>query len=121
MTLTGKAKQDFEDWYTARTPSAHTLLLVHFYNKGEIEQFAWYIEWFDSVELFINIEPHIGGGACVFFARVSYWLPNGIDTIIHNVTNYNYDNILYFSTRQEATEAAIIKANEIYNNEKRSD
>lgn len=94
MMLTGKAKQDFEDWYTARTPSAHALLLVHFYNKTELERYAWYIEWFDSIGIYLTI------------GRYGYQL--NTDTI--SITRKTGE------TRQEATKQAIIHANELYNN-----
>lgn len=93
MILTGKAKQDFESWYTSISPSAHTVLLVHFYNKREIEQFAWYIEWLDSVGIYLTI------------GRYGYQLNADCLSITRKTGE----------TRQEATEAAIIKANDIYN------
>lgn len=93
MILTGKAKQDFEYWYTARTHSAHTLMLVHFYNKKEIEQYAWYIEWFDSVGIYLTI------------GRYGYI----INTKDISITRKTGD------IRDEATKQAIIHANRHYN------
>lgn len=99
MILTGKAKQDFEDWYTAKTQSAHSLLLVNFYNKKEVEQYAWYIEWFDSVGIYIDV----------------FWSFGDFEFSIHTDNERNSLSVLC-NSRQEATKQAIIHANELYNN-----
>ena len=68
------------------------------------------IEWFDSVGIYINIEPYIGGGDVVFYFSV---INRSADFTDEHYSSVNDD--IYFGTRQEALAEAIKKANEIYN------
>ena|SRR5690606_11103130 len=122
MILTGKAKADFEIWLLK---DGNEVI-----NDGTIEYDLYYmckymipqnmvfykiIEWFDSVGYHIGIEPHIGGGADVYYAKIVYRMDNFIDTWL-DVENTIYSPIeLHFESRKEATKQAIIKANELYN------
>jgi len=66
------------------------------------------------VGLYINIDPHIGGGTDVYFAKVIYRMQDNFIDTWTDVLNQNGEPE-YFGNRNEATEQAIIKANEIYN------
>lgn len=92
--LTGKAKEDF--------------LNKHGHKEHEIDDlylYALIIEWFDSVGIYISIIVDLNfedEDLMFFYNNVRY--------------NNNYICVtLDFKTRQEATESAITKANEIYN------
>lgn len=119
MKLTGKAKEDFERWYHDTQCAKEILqgasfrqLIRWLYDDGQgIILNAFAIEWFDSVFIHVHIEPHIGGGADVYYPTIIFRDDNFIDRYI------SIDNNDYFNYRQKATEAAIEKANEIYNTE----
>lgn len=98
MILTGKAKEDFENWVYNNTE----YLYCEVYDTPEKLLYSLIIDWFDSVGIYISITPSIPIGYekpdCFMFSI-------GIGT-----------NRLKISSRHEATKQAIIKANEIYNN-----
>lgn len=97
MILTGKAKEDFlkhegqpEIWYNLMQEFP---TMLH----------ALIIEWFDSVGSYVNV-----GGV-----SINGILDFGFDIQENNTLN-GIDGFS-LNSRQEATEQAIIKANEIYN------
>ena len=94
MILTGKASKDFIKWLHFK----HNLQPYNLFN--EIIQYALIIEWFDSVGIYVN-----SSGLTLSKTFIS-------DVSVNDNCEYNYDG---FITRKEATEQAIIKANEIYN------
>lgn len=100
MILTGKAREDFYKWY-ANTDSKikYTLLISLFDGKSNIEKYAYYIEWFDSVGVYISIIK--GKNISRIYIESEY-------------KNYPQEDN-EFETRQEATTEAIKKANKIYN------
>lgn len=109
MILTGLAKEDFLSWYGTGEHYFTTTL-------KPIEQYANIIGWLDSVDIHTEIEPNLGGGAVVYYSKVHYRNEEFIDKW-DDVQNLNYSPIIYyFNTRQQATEAAIKLANQIYNN-----
>lgn len=128
MILTGKAKEDFEKWYfenQCQSNISFEELMPHhkldiygwLYSQSDTMVNAFVIDWLDTVGFHVMVEPHIGGGADVYFAKVIYRrADNFIDTWV-DIQNDAYsdpdDN--HFSSRQEATKAAIEKANSIYN------
>jgi len=124
--LTDKAKIDFLDWVQKQSYYTDNSNHLIKYENSERGEFIWYgnetnllkepkflntliIEWFDSVKIFIGFEP--------------YNTDSQITRIETNVS-IEYKESVYLSyefsqsylTRQEATTQAIIKANEIYNN-----
>ena len=108
MELTGKTKETFLKHSIGKEIALFEAMLP-------IYQHALIIEWLDSVGYHIGIEPHIGGGADVYYAKVIYRMPNFIDTW-EDVKNTHYSpEELYFSTRQQATEKAIERAVELFN------
>ena len=120
MKLTDKANDDFLDWITDKYFfKGKTFLDLTIYQKGDVGQFlrypttknAYIIEWFDSVGFHVHIEPHIGGGADVYYPTIIWRDENFIDRY------ESIDNNDYFNSRPEATKAAIEKANEIYNSQ----
>lgn len=121
MILTGRAKEDFLKWFDNYSQEHHhkewlenDLYLDEVYLPSTILH-ALIIEWFDSVGYHIGIDPHIGGGVDVYYAKIVYRMPNFIDTWVY-VENTMYNPIeLHFESRQQATKQAILKANEIYN------
>lgn len=113
MILTGKAKEEFLKWnyeddfgYIDIEPRS---LTVHFDDLYDNLQYALIIEWFDSVGIFIHIEPYLGGGKECFYCKVIYRNELFLDQM------EEINNGEYLENRQEATKQAIIKANEIYN------
>lgn len=102
MILTGKAKDDFLKWV-----ALNRNILADYHENHVISDM---VDWLDSVGLYINITPHIGGGADVFYSELIWRDENFID---------RYEEINFgehLNTRQEAYKQAIIKATEIYNN-----
>lgn len=111
MELTGKCKEDFEKWYFETQCSSNMKfdeLLPHhlhdvfgwLYNSNKTIQNAFVIDWFDSIGIYVNV------------LRYSLSEPNKW-VVIKSLCENNLDFI--YSSRQEATIQAIIKANDIYN------
>ena len=101
--LTGKTKDDFEKWYIKKDVSED-----EFYNIWEEWSSlstscknAFYIDFFDSIGIYIEIS----------FYDDSYWTYN----IYSNKPVLEKETANICNNRQEATEEAIKKANEIYN------
>lgn len=101
MILTGKCKEDFLKLTSIK--ESHLKLMLDIYKNALI------IKWFDSVGIFIHIEPYLGGGKECFYAKVIYRNELFIDQ------SEDINNGDYLETRIEATMLSIIKANEIYN------
>lgn len=102
MILTGKAKQDFEEWLCRPKDPQH-LKHIHidlFYCKSHLERYAYYIEWLDSLGIYVNLSWS--------FDCFSYGVSVGEDRCL----DYHFAQ-----SRKQATEAAIKLANEIYNNQ----
>lgn len=97
--LTGQCKNDFEKWmfnyFIEHRPDYPSHWIISkFERKTELEKLAFYVEWFDSVGIYIMTTDYDGDFWCSF---------NGLEYSIIK------------PTRQEATKAAIEKANELYN------
>ena len=97
MKLEGKAKEDFEKWYSKLTgdyPNWREL-----YKLPESMQYGVYVDWFDSVGINILITVEFDFGYIIVEKR--------------------YDEIeevkRWYNTRPEARTKAIEKAVEIYN------
>ncbi|WP_353166716.1 hypothetical protein [Empedobacter brevis] len=96
MELTGKAREDFKKWFI-ETKDLYDSFENELRLMCDTRLNALIIEWFDSVGIFINtVRLHS-------IWNYSFWF------------NHNRYQEYNFNTRQEATEQAIIKANEIYN------
>ena len=95
MILTGKAKGDFVKWVYSEYDYKYEHL-KDFYPLHLLDGLI--IEWFDSVGIYVDVNKW----------SLSFW---------RSSIYYPYLKSLGcgFSTRQEATTEAIIKANEIYN------
>lgn len=98
MKLTGKCKEEFNEYYDEMRWNLDDM---DFKNLPESCQNAIIIEFFDSVGIYISIHYETFGN--------HYF--NAMVTRNHLTTNLRTDSI----SRTEATNAAIIKANEIYN------
>lgn len=102
MILNGKCKEDFEKWYNGN------FLDYHFYDSLDWEelivtlQHALIIDFFDSVGINIYAKPRFHFGGLSFDGIIDGMEISKIETE-------------YFKSRQQATEKAIEKANEIYN------
>ena len=101
MILTGKAKKDFNKWLNSDEDILQGLDLFQLNNTCI---YALIIEWFDSVGIYIN--PRYNEVSEEFMPQIRF-------KPIRN----NDDPKPFYKTRQEATEKAIEKANEIYNNQ----
>ena len=104
MKLTGKTKQDFEKWLSNNYPelfNSFTTGYILFDTLSDSCINALIIEWFDSVEIYvqINVENIDGIFSSYVFNK---------NDLFSSKENSN--------SRQEATEKAIEKANQIYNN-----
>lgn len=95
MILTGKALEHYKIWFDKYYNDYWT----YYQSKLTILN-ALIIEWFDSVGIYINIEN-------LYYQ--SWWSYKV--KIIPNI----FEEKVMVKTRQEATEQAIKKANEIYN------
>ena len=100
MELTGKAKKEFVQWLSEQGVKGIDISNFEFdkfHLLSKVCQNALIIEWFDSVGIFVNTVRLEG------VWNYSFWFKH------NRYEEYN------FNTRQKATEQAIIKANEIYN------
>jgi hypothetical protein len=108
MKLTGKCKEDFEKWFTdsdnhkgfdeEQIALDRKYRLNLFYQLTQSMKYGVYVDFFDSVEdkTRIRILPRVSRGWDGYFTELKECLQ------IH-------------SSRKEANDAAIEKANEIYN------
>jgi NADH:ubiquinone oxidoreductase subunit 4 (subunit M) len=100
MKLTGKCKEDFEKW---RMKQNYDVDAPFFYDLKYSMQYGVYVDFFDSLDVFIYIiawETEVGD----FYFKyeiIGFW--------------GNHSASLRCETRQEARDAAIEKANELYN------
>ena len=100
MILTGKAKEDFIEYYNNHSIK-YLLSWTYFDDLPLVVKNALIIEWFDSVGIYINIEN-------LYYQSWWYYkVKQCPDT---------YEQVIMQNTRQKAIEKAIKKANEIYNN-----
>ena len=103
MILTGKTKEEFLKYLDVEE---------QWFNDECVDLFAnaLIIEWFDSVGFFIS-NPS--------FNDTGSGYQRGFECEVYDEKNNNiyeiYNDNDVFESRQEATEKAIIKANEIYN------
>ena len=104
MILTDKTKEDFLEWYGSDEKYFQT-------TPTKTEEYANVIEWLDSIGIHVHIEPNIGCGPALYYPMIIWRDHNFIDRYI------SIGNSDYFNSRQEATKAAIEKANEIYNSQ----
>ncbi|MGJ1414061.1 hypothetical protein [Sphingobacterium multivorum] len=108
LILTGKAKHDFTRWMFADLDR----LIVPFadldYPKNIVLRNALIIEWFDTVGIYLEIYIWHRDEGNMYFG----WSIGDFDGCI-----CSHDKLRTMS-HQEATEAAIIKANDIYNETK---
>ena len=95
MILTDKAKEDFKEWVFENYyfQDLNVLYPLHLID-------TLIIEFFDSVGIYIEIH----------YSRI---LGDKFLCIVNTEANYNLTS--YQDSRQQATEQAIKKANEIYN------
>ena len=116
MILTGKAKEDFENYILNENLRHDSEVLISVYNQEtlfinynnvkETLLNALIIEWFDSVGIYISINY------VDFYDELRN--DTGFETYVTNKgLSVKFRNV---SSRQEAIKQAIKKANEIYNN-----
>lgn len=99
MNLTGIAKEDFNEWFKNKHTDKYTIKNLSL-DLAKATTNAIIIEWFDSVGIYFE---HV---RCDDGFLVEIW------TQILELTTNRY------ATRNLASDGAIIKANEIYNNRK---
>lgn len=120
MKLTDKCKDDFSTWLlTVRNEKIkdgkieYDLYYLFCYVIPEKLQNSLIIEFFDTVEIFIEIHPNLGAGQAVFYPSFCF-IDEG------NMANEKYQTFdngeLYYSlNRTEAENESIKLANEFYN------
>lgn len=97
MKLTGKALKEFGIWHFERNTPIQEYRNFHL--LSETCQNAVIIEFFDSVGIYIELLYFVDGN---YFVSIVYH-------------NDGYNHIGDFDSRTEATNEAIIKANDLYN------
>lgn len=102
MILTGKAKEDFENWIY----KGFGLSIEEFNNRHSSDSNHIIIEWLDSLGIYIEISVYTNQLNKI--AKFSY--------TIYGI--YPHGNFEIFSSRQEAITEAIKQANKIYNDQK---
>ena len=102
MKLTGKCKAEFREFYNNRPINGvyHTNYSV-FMSKSMSEQIGVYVDFFDSVNLFVEV-------IVVEIDDFSF-------QIFKKESAKSLSNGFTFNTRPEARAAAIEKANELHN------
>lgn len=112
IELTLKCKVAFIDWYKEFEPKSDWKYpaLVYFDRHDINYKIMILTEFFDSNDIHIKIEPHIGGGALVFYPSVKFRNAKWIDC--ENECND------YFSTREEASIKALSMCDFIFNEER---
>lgn len=110
MELTGNAYWAFRNWLF----DTHGIKPKFIGDLGDRLFESYLIDWLDSEELYIMIEPHIGGGADVYYAKVIYRMQDNFIDTWSDVLNEQGEPE-YFSTRHQATQEAIKKAVYLYN------
>lgn len=110
MKLTGKTKEDFQIFIESQTNISS---MYSFRSLPESCQNALIIDFFDSVEMYIKIYPHLGGGQAVFYPSFCFRDEHSHD----NERNVLFDTKeqFYALTRLEAQNEVIKFTNEIYN------
>ncbi|ASK29706.1 hypothetical protein CEY12_06130 [Chryseobacterium sp. T16E-39] len=109
--LTGKAKEDFEKWYIPLIRKREDIqdrywdenLLSMIYRSGDIVLNAFFLEWFDSVGIYIQN----------WCSSAGIDRPEFDSEVFYKKKQHTYND--FFKTRQESLKWAIEKANEIYN------
>lgn len=99
MKLTGKAKEEFKNYF-----DENYRYNWNYYKAKKTLLNALIIEWFDTVGISINLEPIID-----FKQKCLYFRPSVNLIYIKELRGIS------FKIRNEATDKAIAKANEIYN------
>ena len=113
MKLTDKCKTDFEKWYfnfKYHKNGLHKTNVAYFKTLPLSMQYGVYVDFFDSVGLILDVQPVLDYDE-EKYTKVVYWI---ITVFTLGIKGEDY-NDWEFKTRQEAREQAILKANEIYN------
>jgi len=105
MILTGKCLEDFTKWFNKN--------YTNIYINESTSENAFIIEFLDSKEYYIDVEvikDKSGGYVRGFESEVTYTRHGDLNMINSDCLKEDI-----YETRPEATNAAILKANEIYN------
>ena len=108
MILTGKAKEDFIEYYNNHSIK-YLLSWTDFDDLPLVVKNALIIEWFDSV----GIKTLHSYSLCGWYCELKDY--NNKEFGNHKSFVVCKNSVNDFDTRQEATDEAIKKANEIYN------
>lgn len=102
MILTGKCKEDFDNWYKGvKNPNGHWYALTNFYGLVDSMKYGIYVDFFDSVSIIV----HSGKTLEHSYGSFNWYATTTLKHYQSRITK----------TRQEARTKAIEKANEIYN------
>jgi hypothetical protein len=107
MKLTGKCKEDFEKWFR-RINLKNNWLLNSFYKLPQSMQYGVLIDFFDSVGIKIHLDRNCQG------IKFNSWFITITKENGMHLNNFLKDT-LEKDSRPEARDAAIEKANELYN------
>jgi hypothetical protein len=106
MKLTGKCKSDFRKWYLNECHDA-SILYNDFRDLHSSMQWGIYLDFLDNVEFEVIVERAVDDE--LDFINTFEWV------VLNTDTNDNYGGGGNSDSRAEAQNAAIEKANEIYN------
>ena len=124
MKLTGKCREDFEKWFMSSDVFNLNFLHLqniqvfdrtkHFYKYPNSMQYGVYVDFFDSVDINITEIPHWEKGIKYF--RIGLHILKGgfIDSLFIRPKENRF-KFVEFTSRPQARNAAIEKANEIHN------
>ncbi|HFK5521130.1 TPA: hypothetical protein ACG0AP_003564 [Elizabethkingia anophelis] len=115
--MEGKAKEAFEKWYLEKSrlhmgvdnPYYDEMLLLSFKNTEDIIKNAYYIDWLDSMGIYIFTRRLT---MSLEFKEWYFIITNSDGVHLNN--HVSKESRILKDSRQEATEAAIKKAVEIY-------
>ena len=103
MKLTGKAKDKFENWADENICDDNLIKRPYeLYDLPKSMQWGVYQDWADSVGYDVVTQASI--------EQDKYWF-----TVWHQDEQYEHFNEEYFTTRQQARNAAVEKLNELIN------
>ena len=108
MKLTGKCKEEFEKWYRIEFKKRTLPYIAMFYISDLSIQIGVYIDYFDSVGVYINIDSDWTKNECVM--DIYHYEISG-----EPIWESSRSKELVMDTRTAARTDAIMKANEIRN------
>ena len=114
MELTGECKKQFTEWYKNHDPKSDWKYPAYEYfdNHDIFYRISLLTTFFDQNDIHVMVEPHIGGGQCVFYGKVKYRNSAFIDCEEEVLNGEEPD---YSNTRTEMMQHLMLLSNNIFN------